>query len=86
MDKLRDGIALGLVIPKRHARRATTRNLLRRQIRAAFLRHAARLEPGRWLIRLRSGWPQGMFVSAASAQMRRAVAAELDELLGEAAR
>lgn len=85
VDKPAKVLALGCVVPKRHARRAVTRNLLRRQIRAAFVRHADALDPGLWLVRLRAGWPRGTFVSASSSSMRRTVAAELDELLREAA-
>jgi len=33
----------GVVVPKRHARKATTRNLLRRQIRGAMARHHEQL-------------------------------------------
>lgn len=86
MDKNPDRLVVGCVVPKRHARRAVSRNLVRRQIHAAFARHADRLDPGLWLIRLRSGWPPGAFVSASSSLMRRCVAAELDALLREAAR
>ena len=45
---------LGCVVPKRHARRAVTRNLLKRQIRASFERHATGLPGGLWLVRLRA--------------------------------
>lgn len=86
MDKRPDRLVVGCVVPKRHARRAVSRSLVRRQIHAAFVRHAERLDPGLWLVRLRSGWPPGTFVSASSSRMRRTVAAELDALLREAAR
>ena len=46
------GCWLGSVIPKRHARRAVTRNLLKRQVRAALARHAPALPAGLWLVRL----------------------------------
>src|SRR5664279_2304235 len=39
---------LGVVVPKRHARRAVTRSLLKRQIYAAGGRHAAALAHGLW--------------------------------------
>jgi ribonuclease P protein component len=76
---------LGCVIPKRHARRAVTRNLLRRQMRAAMQRHQARLRPGLWLLRLRQPFAPAAFASAASTALRRAAASELDRLLARAA-
>jgi ribonuclease P protein component len=72
---------IGTVVPKRHAASSVTRNLLRRQIRAAALRHAARLQPGLWLVRLRSPFDKAAFVSASSAPLGAAAASELDRLL-----
>lgn len=72
---------LGCIVPKRNARRAVTRNLLKRQMRGAFVRHASQLPAGLWLLRLRSGFPATEFVSARSTALARAAAAELDELL-----
>ncbi len=78
VDKTVSRHALGTVLPKRHARRAVTRNLLRRQIRHALIRHAHRLPEGQWLVRLRSPFPRSDFASAASDALRRAARAELD--------
>jgi ribonuclease P protein component len=72
---------LGAVLPKRLARRAVTRNLLRRQIRAAMLRHQAHLPGGLWVVRLRQGFARTEYVSAASQALRRAVRFELDAAL-----
>lgn len=77
---------LGVVVPKRHARRSVTRSLLKREIRAAVARHAERLDAGLWLVRLRAPFDTQSYVSAASAALRRAVRDELDELLLRAAR
>jgi ribonuclease P protein component len=76
---------LGMVIPKRHAGRAVTRNLLRRQVRSALLRHQRQLWPGLWLVRLRRPIDPAHFVSGASTVLRRTTAAELDRLLQRAA-
>jgi ribonuclease P protein component len=84
VDNIVDGHWLGSVIPKRHAARSVTRNLLRRQVRAAVLRHQAQLRPGMWLVRLRRPFDRTQFVSAASTALRRAAAAELDRLLQRA--
>jgi ribonuclease P protein component len=69
---------VGVVLPKRLARRAVTRNLLRRQIRAAIERHLDGLPAGLWLVRLRAGFDRAEFRSAASEPLRRAARAELD--------
>ena len=71
---------LGTVCPKRLARRSVTRNVLRRQIRAAAERQAARLPPGLWLVRLRAPFDKSTFVSADSPVLRRTARAELDAL------
>jgi len=57
---------LGVVVPKRHARRAVTRSLLKRQIYAAGDRHAASLAHGLWIVRLRAAFDRTRFVSAAA--------------------
>lgn len=79
------GLWLGLVIPKRHAARSVTRNMLRRQVRAAMERHVTRLRPGLWLVRLRQPFPKTAFVSASSEALRGTAAAELDRLLEQVA-
>lgn len=75
----------GIVVPKRHARKAVARNLLRRQIRGAIERHHASLEHGMWLVRLRAQFDPRTFSSAAPAQLRQAARAELDSLMKKAA-
>ena len=77
---------LGAVVPKRHARRAVTRSLLRRQIYAAGGRHAAALARGLWIVRLRAPFDRGSFVSAASVALRQVARDELDELFRAASR
>ena len=74
-----------MVVPKRHARKATTRNLLRRQIRSAMTQHQTRLAHGMWLVRLRAPFDPRHFKSAASVTLRGAARAELDGLLTRAA-
>ena len=80
-----DGCWFGAVVAKRHARRAATRNLLRRQIRAAIDRHQATLPHGLWLVRLRAPFDARTYPSAASAALRSAARNELDALLTRAA-
>jgi ribonuclease P protein component len=75
---------LGLVVPKRHAKRAVTRNLLKRQMRVAVDCHRPRLSPGQWLIRLRAPFDARLFPSAASAPLRAAARSELEQLFAAA--
>ena len=71
---------LGVVVPKRHAKRAVTRNLLKRQVRAVVDRHRPRMPPGQWLVRLRAPFDARLFVSAASAALRETARVELEEM------
>jgi ribonuclease P protein component len=84
VDKLLEGHWLGTVIPKRHARRSVTRNLLRRQIRAVMSDQQSSLPPGLWLVRLRTPFAKEQFVSAASDALRDAARAELQQLFSRA--
>jgi ribonuclease P protein component len=75
---------LGLLVPKRHARRATTRNLVKRSIRAAARQHAHGLDAGMWIVRLRGAFATERFVSASSPALRSAVLGELEALFARA--
>ena len=77
--------AVGAVVPKRHARRAVTRSLLKRQIYAAAARHAETLDTGLWIVRLRAPFERSAFPSAASRRLRSEARTELDALFGAAA-
>lgn len=77
----------GYVLPKRHARRAVTRNLLRRQMRQVLLDQQSGLHglpTGVWVLRLRQGFDRVAFPSAASEPLRRTARAELITLVGRA--
>jgi ribonuclease P protein component len=71
---------LGVVVPKRHARRAVTRSLLKRQIYAAGDRHAQALDAGMWVVRLRAPFDRASFPSAASEALRLLARSELETL------
>jgi ribonuclease P protein component len=77
---------LGAVVPKRHARRAVTRSLLKRLIYAAGERHVAALALGLWIVRVRRPFDRVAFPSAASMALRAAARNELDSLFRAAAR
>jgi len=81
VDNSSDTQWLGCVVPKRHARRAVTRSLIKRQMRSVFESHAAALPSGLWLLRLSQGFAVAEFVSAQSDALTRAVRSELQHLL-----
>ena len=76
-----DDRRLGIVVPKRLARRSVTRHLVKRLVRAAVACRAALLAPGIWVVRLRAPIDTTMFRSAASGTLRRSLGAELGVLL-----
>lgn len=80
------GVWLGCVVPKRHAKRAVTRNLIKRQARALFGQHASALPAGQWLVRLRQPFATKLFPSARSDALAAAARAEITALLASAAR
>lgn len=80
------GLWLGLVVPKRHARRAVTRNLFKRQMRDAVDRHGAELPAGLWVLRLRAPFDKARYPSAASEALKCAARQELEGLVSDAAR
>jgi ribonuclease P protein component len=83
-DLLPTGLWLGAVVPKRNARRAVTRSLLKRLIRSAIHRHADALSPGLWVVRLRAPFDRAVYPSAASDALKRAARDELEALISAA--
>lgn len=81
-----DVLRLGCILPKKQARRAVTRNLIRRQIRAAVREREALLPAGDWVVRLRQGPDRARFPSAASQPLRQAIREDLARLFAEALR
>jgi ribonuclease P protein component len=77
---------LGLVVPKRHARRAVTRTLVKRQIRNAVADCADQLAQGLWVVRQRAPFDPKQFPSAASDALKEAARMELRALFERAAR
>jgi len=77
------GAWLGVLVPKRWARRAVTRNTLRRQIYAVARELTAGLPQLPMVVRLRSGFSRDDFPSATSDALKREARAELLQLLGE---
>jgi len=77
---------LGAMVPKRWARRAVTRNALKRQIYAVSALYQARLPVAAYVVRLRSSFDRAQFVSATSDALKLAARAELQQLLERATR
>lgn len=73
---------IGAVIPKRWARRAVTRNTLKRQIYAVAQDYTDRLPVAAHVVRLRTGFDRQQFTSATSPALKQAVRAELQQLFG----
>lgn len=80
-----DGHWLGLVVPKKHARRAVTRTLLKRQMRTLMQAQASALPAGLWVLRLKAPFDRKVFVSAASEPLQDLARSELLLLLQRAA-
>ena len=77
---------LGALVPKRWARRAVTRNTIKRQIYTVGATFEAQLPRAAHVVRLRTAFDRKQFVSATSDQLKQAVRAELMQLFGHAVR
>jgi ribonuclease P protein component len=80
VDKFPSPQWFACVVPKRHARRAVTRSLLKRVFRESARQALPQLQDGIWLLRLRAPLAQPGRVSAASGVLRQAVRSELSRL------
>ncbi|ADU40174.1 ribonuclease P protein component [Variovorax paradoxus] len=81
-----DDVWLGAMVPKRWARRAVTRNAIKRQIYTVSAAPDVALPRAAHVVRLRAGFDRKEFVSASSDKLKGAVRAELQQLLARAAR
>ena len=81
-----EGVWLGAMVPKRWARRAVTRNAIKRQIYTVGATFEARLPRAAHVVRLRAAFDRKQFTSATSDQLKLAVRAELLQLFGYATR
>ena len=74
------GIWVGAMVPKRWAKRAVTRNAIKRQIYTVSADFESRLPQAAHVVRLRSAFDRKHFVSASSTELKKAVRAELQQL------
>lgn len=77
---------MGAQVPKRWARRAVTRNTIKRQIYSVCGDFESRLDCAAHVVRLRSVFDRSLFVSATSEHLKRAVRDELHQLFERATR
>ncbi len=77
---------IGVVLPKRWAKRAVTRNSLRRQVYEVSRAVATQLPQAALVVRLRGGFDRQQFVSATSDALKRAAREELQQLLARVSR
>jgi len=77
------GIWLGAMVPKRWAKRAVTRNAIKRQVYHLGLEFAPVLKEKAHLIRLRRDFDRKHFVSASSDALKAAVRQELLDLFAQ---
>ena len=82
--RLAPGVWIGALVPKRWAKRAVTRNTIRRQIFALVSDARTRLLPAAHVVRLRTGFDRREFVSASSQRLKQAVRGELQQLFDKA--
>jgi ribonuclease P protein component len=82
---VRDEPWMGALIPKRWAKRAVTRNAIKRQIYTVSQEIEPQLPVAAHVVRLRAGFDRTQFTSATSDALKRAVRGELQALFARAA-
>ena len=78
------GVWLAAMVPKRWAKRAVTRNTIRRQIYSVSADFESALAEAAHVIRPRSAFNRTLFPSATSDQLKSAVREELQQLFASA--
>lgn len=81
-----DDVWIGAMAPKRWAKRAVTRNIIKRQIYSVGVDFSKQLDIAAFVVRLRRSFDRKIFPSAESEPLRRAIRAEVQELMIEAMR
>ncbi|MFZ4480223.1 MAG: ribonuclease P protein component [Rhodoferax sp.] len=76
---------MGALVPKRLAKRAVTRNAIRRQIYSFGMDFRSSLPVTAHVVRLRAGFDTRQFISASSDALKSAVRGELQQLFTGAA-
>ena len=75
---------MGAMVPKKWAKRAVTRNVIKRQIFAIGESFGDRLLPCAHVVRLRCGFDREIYASATSDALLQAIRTEIKSLFGNA--
>ena len=75
------GVWMGAMVPKRWAKRAVTRNTIKRQIYTLSAGNEWNWSQAAHVVRLRAGFDRKQFISATSEQLKQAVREELVQLM-----
>ncbi len=75
------GVWMGAMVPKRWAKRAVTRNTIKRQVYTLSAGNEWNWSQAAHVVRLRSGFDRKQFISATSEQLKHAVREELIQLM-----
>ncbi len=76
---------MGAMVPKRWAKRAVTRNTIKRQIYSVCTEFESVLQVAAHVVRLRVGFDRKQFISATSDELKASVRLELQQLFARAA-
>lgn len=76
-------VLMGAMVPKRWAKRAVTRNMIKRQIYSVSSEIVASLPSAAHVVRLRTGFDRAQFGSASSEALKKLVRQELFQLLSD---
>ena len=82
--RLSEGAKLGLIIPKRFARSAVTRSLIKRRCRAQISAFIPELPVGCWIIRLKRPIDSKQWKSSSSPELKKFISMELQSLFSKA--
>ena len=81
-----EDVWMGAMAPKRWAKRAVTRNTIKRQIYSVSLEFSEQLAVAAFVVRLRRAFDKKTFPSASSEPLRQAIRSEIQALMTAAAR
>ena len=77
---------IGAMVPKRWAKRAVTRNAIKRQIYTVSAEFSEQYPQAAYVVRLRRSFDRSVFVSASSEPLKQLVRAEIQDLMQAGAR
>jgi ribonuclease P protein component len=77
---------MGAMVPKRWAKRAVTRNAIKRQIYTVSADFSPQHQRAAFVVRLRRDFSRKVYLSASSEQLKQAVRTELQALMLDGAR